>query len=129
MYIFGKKRNWAYDIRQKFHASYVTVSLSDIRITFTAYFMKPENIYKKENDQKTRYLYIVLLEIVKLIFIKYLIYFFVLLDICIAWKICTFWAYSFLILKSTLVSSKTTLIGNLHYREKGEQTDSTRDID
>ena len=90
---------------------------------------KPDNVYQIENNQKNQDTCLLLYHKSKSISKQCLIYFFVVLDICIAWKICTFWAYSFLILKSTLVSSKTTLVGNLHYREKGEQTDSTRDID
>ena len=138
MYIFCKKRNWAYDIRQKFHASYVTVSLSDINTTFTAYVLKPENIYQKENNQRRHDIYILLYWKSKssapkdstcVLFIKYLIYFFVFFQIFACLEYLYFLAYSFLILKSPFVSSKTTLVGNLHYREKGEQTDSTRDID
>ena len=58
VYFSVKNRNWAYDIRQKFHASYVTVSLSDISTTFTAYVMKPENIYQEEKNQTMLDIYI-----------------------------------------------------------------------
>ena len=122
MYIFCKKRNWAYDIRQKFHASYVTVSLSDISTTFTAYVLKPENIYQKENNQRRHDIYILLYWKSKSSALRFF-------QIFACLEYLYFLAYSFLILKSPFVSSKTTLVGNLHYREKGEQTDSTRDID
>ena len=96
--------------------------------------MKPENIYQIENNQQNQDTCLLFYYKSKSyvecnihkIFNIFLRFFRYLLRLVNMYFLSVFFSDTE---KPSCYSPKNTLVGTLHYREKGEQTDSTRDID